>query len=111
MGDGKHCPNCGTDIGVWPVFSAAWPCLIWCPQCKSRLRYRKTSQLIAALLVILIAIAALAFILVSSLRTSLRRPIWAIGMIISWVFVQLAVTSFLRNRGELELAGKARAKS
>src|SRR5271155_3796604 len=108
MGDGKHCPNCGTDIGVWPIFSAAWPSLIWCPRCKSRLRYRKTSLLMAALLVILIAIAAVAFILVSLLATSWRRPIWAMVMIISWAFVQLAVTWFLRNRGELELAGKSR---
>jgi uncharacterized protein (DUF983 family) len=110
MGEGKHCPNCGKDIGVWPIFSASWPSFIWCPWCRSRLRYRKTSVVMAALVAILIAIAAIAFILVSSLATSWRMPIWAMVMIISWVFVQLAVTWFLRNRRELELAGKSRAR-
>ena len=61
MGDGKHCPNCGNDIGVWPVFSAAWPSLIWCPRCKSRLRYGNTALVIAVLLVVLIVIAGAAF--------------------------------------------------
>jgi uncharacterized protein (DUF983 family) len=110
MGDGKHCPNCGKDIGVWPVFSAGWPSLIWCPRCKSRLRYRKTAPVIAVLLVVLIVIAAAAFVLVSYFTTRWWRPIWAMVMIISWVPVQLAVTWFLRNRRELELAARSRTE-
>jgi uncharacterized protein (DUF983 family) len=110
MGDGKHCPSCGKDIGVWPVFSAAWPSLIWCPTRKSRLRYRQTANVIAVLVVFLIVIAAAAFVLVSSLATTWRKPIWAMVVIISWVPVQLAVTWFLRNRRELELAAQSRTK-
>jgi hypothetical protein len=60
------------------------------------------------LLVILIGIAAVAFILVSSLATSWRMPIWAMVMVIAWVFVELAVTWFLRNRRELELSAQSR---
>jgi uncharacterized protein (DUF983 family) len=110
MGGGRHCPNCGNDIGIWPIFSATWPSLIWCPRCKSRLRYRNTALAMAALLVILIAIAAVVFMVVSSLATRWRMSIWAVVMIISWVFVQLAVTWFLRNRRDLELAGKSRPR-
>jgi hypothetical protein len=62
----------------------------------------------AVLLVILIGIAAVAFILVSSLATSWRMPIWAMVMVIAWVFVELAVTWFLRNRRELELSAQSR---
>ena len=82
MGDGKHCPNCGNDIGVWPVFSAAWPSLIWCPRCKSRLRYGNTALVIAVLLVVLIVIAAAAFESVSSLAPTWRMRIWAVIVIV-----------------------------
>ena len=111
MSDGKHCPSCGNDIGVWPVFSAAWPSLIWCPTCKSRLRYRQTADVIAVLVIFLIVIAAGAFVLVSSLVSTRRRLIWATAVIICWVPVQLAVTWFLRNRRELELADTSRTES
>jgi uncharacterized protein (DUF983 family) len=111
MGDGKHCPSCGKDIGVWPVFSAAWPSRIWCPRCKSRLRYRQTADVIAVLFVFAIVIAALAFVLVTSFATTWRKPVWATVVIISWIPVQLAVTWFLRDRRELELAERSRTKS
>ncbi len=29
MADGGHCPNCGNDIGVWPIFAAVAPSRIW----------------------------------------------------------------------------------
>jgi len=110
MGDGKHCPNCGKDIGVWPVFSATWPSLIWCPWCKTRVRYRDTTPVLAVLLVLLMVIAAVAFAVVSSLAPRWRMPIWAMVIIISWVPLQLAVTWFLRNRHELESAARPQAK-
>jgi uncharacterized protein (DUF983 family) len=111
MGDGKHCPSCGKDIGVWPVFSAAWPTWIWCPWCKSRLRYRHTADVIAVLVVVLIAIAVGASVLVATLVTTRRRLIWATAVIICWVPVQLVVSWFLRNRRELELAAQSRTES
>ena len=66
---------------------------------------------IAVLVVFLIVIAAATFVLVSSLATTWRKPIWALVMIISWVPVQLAVTWFLRNRRDLELAARSRTES
>lgn len=106
MGDGKHCPSCGKDIGIWPVFSAALPSRIRCPHCKSRLRYRKIARVIAVLLVGLCGLVVGAFVLVSSLATPRRGLIWAAVVIISWVFVELVTTWFLRNRRELELADR-----
>jgi hypothetical protein len=39
MSDGRHCPACKKDIGLWPVFLAVWPTRVKCPHCKSLLRY------------------------------------------------------------------------
>jgi len=39
MRDGKHCPECEKDIGVWPVLSAGLPSRVHCPHCHARLTY------------------------------------------------------------------------
>jgi uncharacterized protein (DUF983 family) len=54
--DGKHCPVCGEDIGLWPVMSAMYPTRIWCPHCRSRLGYQGPKRLVAAMIVLTIAI-------------------------------------------------------
>jgi hypothetical protein len=38
MADGKHCPNCGKDIGFWPHLVALDSNRIWCPHCLDRLQ-------------------------------------------------------------------------
>jgi hypothetical protein len=111
MGDGKHCPSCGKDIGVWPVFSAMWSSLIWCPHCRSRLRYRKTGNIIGVLLAVAILIAICALRIVQSLQIAWPRAVWAAIVLISWVPVELALAWFLRNRRELELANRSRTGS
>ena len=65
--EGKNCPNCGVDIGVWPVFSAGLPNRIWCPRCKSQLRYRKSLLIAARMLPLLIAVAFAEFVLITQL--------------------------------------------
>ncbi len=37
MGDGKHCPECGKDIGYWAVAAGLFG--IKCPHCRARLGY------------------------------------------------------------------------
>ena len=37
--NGKHCPNCNRDIGVWAIIKIGWPTLLKCPHCKSKLSY------------------------------------------------------------------------
>lgn len=109
MGDGKHCPGCGKDIGVWPVLSAALPNWVRCPHCKSRLRYRRAGGVIAIVLVGLLGVVVVTFLKVSSLATPRRSLIGAAIVIVSYILVELATTWFLRNRRELELADRHRA--
>ena len=111
MGDGKHCPSCGKDIGVWPVFSAMWSNLIWCPHCKSRLRYRKTGMVIVVLFAVAIVIAVCSIALVRALEIARPRAVWPAIVLISWVPVQLALASFLRTRRQLELVNQSRTGS
>lgn len=54
--DGKHCPVCGVDIGLWPILTAMWPTRIWCPHCRSRLGYQGPIRLVAVTIVLTIAI-------------------------------------------------------
>jgi DNA-directed RNA polymerase subunit RPC12/RpoP len=108
MGDGKHCPACGKEIGVWPVFSAAMPSWIRCPHCKSRLRYRKTAGVFAIVLVGLLGLMIVTFIRVSALTTPRRGQIGASVALASCVLAELATVWFLRNRRELELADRPR---
>jgi hypothetical protein len=108
MADGKHCPSCEKDIGVWPVFSAMWSSLIWCPHCKSRLRYRNTGLVIGVLFAVAILIAACAFLIVRPLELARPRAVWAAIVLIAWIPVQLALAWFLRNRRQLELANRPR---
>jgi hypothetical protein len=110
MGDGKHCPICGKEIGVWPVLVAGWPSRIWCPHFKSRLRYSKIAPVIAVLLVLPIVIAVGAFVFVSSLATRRHMFLWGAVTIISWAPVEVALTWFLRNHRELETAARSQAE-
>ena len=102
MGDGKHCPGCGKDIGVWPILSALLPSRVRCPHCKSRLRYRKTAIVIAVVLGGLCLLFIETFVWFSSFRTPRRGLIWAAVVVVSWVLVELVLTWFMRNRRELE---------
>jgi len=57
--DGKRCPSCQRDIGVWPILTAGLPNRIWCPHCHARLSYRFTSQNIAILVWVAILVCAI----------------------------------------------------
>ncbi|MBX9581454.1 MAG: hypothetical protein K2X87_14230 [Gemmataceae bacterium] len=53
MGDGQHCPACGRDIGVWPVFTAGLPNRVRCPHCSARLGYHDIGWVVVVLLLVL----------------------------------------------------------
>jgi hypothetical protein len=95
MDDGKHCPACGKDIGVWPIFSAGLPNRIWCPHCSARLRYRVTTGLL--LVIVALAIGLMAGALLFSWKyvgfDSPRWIVWFAGlMLLPWIVVELAKT-------------------
>lgn len=46
---GTHCPKCKRDIGIWAVMKAAWPTLLKCPHCKTKLVYKPVGWLLLAI--------------------------------------------------------------
>jgi len=108
MNDGKHCPACGQDIGVWPVLMATLPNRIRCPHCKARLRYQNAGALIVNLLVLLLALCAVFYF---SLRPRYGHGGLAFYLVVAglafaaWMPVELAATLYVRRRGTLQKAG------
>lgn len=39
--EGKNCPCCGKDIGVWVIVKAPWPGKMKCKHCGSAFTYEK----------------------------------------------------------------------
>ena len=104
MRDGKHCPACGVDIGVWSIFSAGLPNLIRCPKCKARLAYQDTSAFIIASLV---AMGAGVFVALGVAYLFEGRQQFLIAFIAIllglWVPVELAIAFYLRSKKLLEV--------
>jgi hypothetical protein len=106
MGDGKHCPECGEDIGIWPVFSAGWPDRIWCPHCKARLRYRLGLGLMLGGLALALAAALGSLHAARDLVPDEPLALFSAFSLIffaDWALVELSVVWFLRRHCELEL--------
>jgi hypothetical protein len=103
MRDGKHCPSCGKDIGVWPVLTAALPNLVRCPHCKARLAYRGILGLMIFLSVLAAALLAAFLYAAQELGLSRTQRILAfIAIVVAlWVPMELAVTFYLRSSKEL----------
>jgi uncharacterized protein (DUF983 family) len=104
MGDGKHCPACGVDIGVWPVFSAGLPNRLRCPRCKARLAYRRTGLLWLVILPVLAAVVVVSYHVASAFDPqSPQWPLVFVGvMLASWVPVELLSAWYLRAYKVLE---------
>lgn len=104
MSDGKHCPSCGQDIGVWPVFSAGLPNRVRCPHCKARLAYRDVLGLVIVLCVLGVALLAASMFTVQQfgLTGGPQRALTFAGLVLGvWVPVELAVAFYLRGTKEL----------
>ena len=107
MSPGKHCPHCRRDIGVWPIFRASLPNRMWCPHCKTRLRYRNIKGLFALVLVIAVVVAVGAYVAAHELAPTdspgIRLGIFALILLPAWAAVELPVAWYLRHRYELEV--------
>jgi hypothetical protein len=110
--DGKHCPNCGRDIGVGAIFVAKMPNRIWCPHCRIRLTYRKIWGLLLVLLLLLFALIYACFIVVQLLgfEGMDQTPAFIILLIAAWVPIELVSILYLRATKTLEVAKKASAR-
>ena len=107
MSPGKHCPNCGQDIGVWPIYRAGLPNRVPCPHCKTRLRYCNTKGLLALVFVIATIGAVGAYIAAHVLAPTnspgVRIGIFALIFIPVWAVVELPIAWYLQHRHELDV--------
>ena len=104
MANGKQCPACGGDIGVWPVLSAGLPNRIRCPHCATRLTYREIGGVVLALLVVFAAVMAGAYfasVAVAEVGTLDWLAVFAGVLLGAWVLVELVAVWFLRNNRTL----------
>lgn len=99
--DGKHCPACGVDIGIWPVFLAGLPSMIRCPRCKARLRYHKTGNMWLLGAALFAALMVGGFFIADAFQSPHFLAIWGVVLLIAWIPIELFLALFLRNRGTL----------
>ena len=105
MSDGKHCPGCGKDIGIWPVLIAGLPSWVRCPHCKARLSYGRSGALVLGLFGLLLLVSFAVFYLVGRRHSAggLSFHIFLVFLVLAaWVPVEFAATMYLRRHGELE---------
>jgi len=102
MADGKHCPACGADVGIWPVFSAGLPNLIRCPKCKARIGYQRIGAVLAILLVVLCVVFAVAYVVAGFFESNYRLLAFVVVVLGAWAPVELGVALYLRTNKILE---------
>jgi hypothetical protein len=114
MADGQHCPACARDVGIWSVFSAGLPNLIWCPHCTARLGYRGTLGMCVVLTFATVAVIGGAFYTAASIP-GLTFRVWVAvfaGLAFAaWVPVDLVVVWYLRRNCELVWLNKPKLGS
>jgi len=106
--DGRHCPSCRKDIGLWPVFTAGLPDRIRCPHCRCRLRYENATGVAVLLLAALAGVVYGAFELSRIVFPSSLGPrniLLAAVAVAAWIPVEWVVVRFLRARRRLVSAG------
>jgi hypothetical protein len=110
MSDGKHCPACGKDIGVWPVLLAVLPTRVRCSHCRARLTYGKSLMLLLGVTTaVALLVVASCYIVSLYLGTKLlyNNPAKFFGVATAlflalWIPVEAAFALYVRNRGVLK---------
>jgi len=103
MNDGKHCPACNSDIGVWPIFSAGLPNFIRCPKCRARLAYRQTG-FVTLVLAPVVAVCFIGAYYLSFIFEGNRRYAAFIAIMLGlWMPVEVVIAYYLRQNKVLEL--------
>ncbi|MDB5348370.1 MAG: hypothetical protein JWP89_6747 [Schlesneria sp.] len=103
MQDGKHCPECGEDIGFWPVFSAGISLRIRCPHCGSILTYSNCWNVILVLICIVNLLIFLALVLTDAFKSWSRLTVSFIVVLLTWKAVELVIAKYLRANNSLSL--------
>ena len=106
MNDGKHCPACGRDIGLWTVFTAGLPSRIRCPHCRARLGFPQTGVLVAWLIALGLVLSAGAYVFARRLYpvTRLEFHLLAAGLaLVLLLAMNLGAAIYLRRTRQLVL--------
>jgi DNA-directed RNA polymerase subunit RPC12/RpoP len=96
MADGKRCPACGRDVGLWAVFKAGLPDRIWCPHCGTRVGYERIGGPLAVLLVAMAALVPAAWY-----AAGYEPAAFAVTVLAAWCVVEWAAVLFLRSNRRL----------
>ena len=109
MKDGKHCPACGRDIGVWPLLTAGLPSRIQCPHCQARLSFSNTGVLVACLVATGLVLGSGAYFFAARFYpiTRLEFHLIAGGLTLALLLAMHLVTAlYLRSSRVLEATSK-----
>jgi hypothetical protein len=108
MANGKRCPACGRDIGIWSIFAAGVPSRIRCPHCRSLLRYDGTLAVIALPFAVVVLAAVIAHEAAVDVGLPMPAVFVAILVVVTWVPIELLLALYLRDHRSLRLvASKA----
>lgn len=100
MADGKHCPKCSKDIGIWPIVFAGLPSRIRCPHCKTILYYHLSLMPIVFLLVLSVIVVLASFFFTDWVGMSGRAQIFMFAALAAglWFVIELFLAAYLRTK-------------
>jgi len=101
--EGKRCPACGRDIGIWAVFAAGLPTRIRCPHCKARLSYRGAMPIVIVMLLLLGPVVYGSYRAAQALGDVRSwRLLFAGLVLVAWAPIELGFSLYLRARRDLQ---------
>jgi hypothetical protein len=111
MSDGKYCPRCKSEIGLWPIFSAGLPNRIRCPSCDCRLSYQRTGVYSILLIGLLITVVMGAYYVARSIAGNTEWRLVFVGIVIgTWSMIEFLSSLYLRNNKNLVIWSKMGAQ-
>ena len=109
MEEGKLCPLCNKDIGIWSVISASWPTRIKCPNCKSTLKYdiKIWRTLLIAILPLSIVLLFFSFGIIyfifPNLEVILRIILSLALLLLLWLVFEWITALYVRKHKKLKI--------
>jgi hypothetical protein len=111
MANGRDCPVCGKDIGVWSVVTAGLPNRIRCPHCRAVLRYDGMITILALPFVIVILAALVIHEVAVDVGIAVPGVVLVLVVLLTWIPVELFIALYLRDHRTLHrVEGKAASR-
>ena len=111
MTNGKQCPACGKDIGIWAIFAAGMPSRIRCPYCRARLRYDGGSVVMGIALGVVVIVVLIAHEVAVDIGMSRPGLFAAVLLLMTWVPIELLPAVYLRDSRRLKMVGRPQGVS